>query len=281
MVCFPQGHIEERYSVSQRFVIDAIAIYSTDGQRQTFRVPWEVTFPYGVSPLYSVTSVRWIDDTHFVYSGTRKGENQQYKINPFTGENEIIDGNIDWGAASLSGDLTRAIYNNSLGLEAEWGLYDLVSNELIQHLGYDKFVPVLPSFIPFQWMPDSSGFFAELVGLVNNDNTLLSSVVQFTRDGRLDQIIFSVESQMGFNFYVSSDGRYIALNNMGRLYLIDLQGERVWDTCLGIQGMTWSPNGKQLAFTLNHDAVVFEIETWQVHHVASNVGAVVAWGTAD
>jgi hypothetical protein len=274
---FPRGYSKQANSVSDHYVIDAIEVYSTQNPQISYEVPWDALFMYGNSPNYPVPAVNWVDSTHLVYSGVIKGEDNQYIVDPFTGQNKIIEGNIDWGTAKIAPDMSLAVYNDFIGFESKWGLYDLTSNTLVQYLEMGENIPVMPLYVPIQWFSDSSGFFAEVVTPSN-----VANLVQYERDGNLNQVIFSIENQMlGFHFSVSPNGGYVAVNNLNELYIVDLQQRQSWKTCLNIQGLAWSPDLQQLASTLDGDIVVLEIESWELNKVASNVGVVIAWGVAD
>jgi tricorn protease-like protein len=81
---------------------------------------------------------------------------------------------------------------------------------------------------------------------------------------------------------LSTDGKYIAFVDSGKLHLADTEEEHVLDLCLelGPARMAWSPTHNLLAFTYDESITIFDAEMWQMHNMEFRIGDVVGWGAA-
>jgi hypothetical protein len=267
----PNGDVHRNNNmIDYSMSIDEIIVYRTTPQPESYTIAWDL-LNVTIDPINLPLYITWLDNEHFVfYTGNSWRTIDPVLANPFTGEIQSWDYPLILDHAAISPDTTRLVVDG--------GLYDFASVEQIQSVRLSA----------VRWANDSSFFIG-----VNR-----SQIVQVDRDGAVrtlvqfptDQNLYPYSPHRLKNTSISADMRYIAYADyselQSHLYIIDLQEQRLFDTCLDIRdGVEWSPSGHQLVLLGLGDEQnpvnVLDVDSWSLYtvayHTVSYYGGIIGW----
>jgi hypothetical protein len=105
----PAGRVTNATMVDYCFIVEEIRVYSTDGRRELYTLPWNITFRGGGG--YAVRQIRWVDNEHFIYEQGQYNSNEDtFVVQPFTGEVILWNNEFDrpaYSRLSLQTELSR------------------------------------------------------------------------------------------------------------------------------------------------------------------------------
>ena len=113
-------------------------------------------------------------------------------------------------------------------------------------------------------------------------------LVLFDRDGEQADILREQDiqfTQFSPTIRFSPDGQLLAFSRFHEtdLLIANMADKQFTAKCLdgGVDGLAWSPSGKQLAFTYDANVVILDLESNDMYTIAYNIGGVFDWKPAS
>lgn len=272
--------------------VNEIRVYSTIDPADNITLPWGLYWVDFLLHDEDNLTLRWVDNEQLVFRGTDPVETRSHGelllVNPFSGEI------VGWSGVREvathpdhffpAPDWSRAVVDE--WADGVWVLVDPVTGALIADL------PDLARLSTAVWSPDSMAFIAskDTVRLDSDDNH--AQLYLFDADGTLRATVFDaqVDPYSLDEVAWSNSGQYVsflvwqesdAWSGSPRLYLADIENERVIDTCLTVIPRAWSPDRWQLAVMPPGDRdrpiYVFDLEQWALYTIAYHSGTIIGW----
>lgn len=291
---FPYGYMQTAVAFDTRYVVQEIRVHSTEAVPQLRRrIPWLATFqqntPYRAGETLDLPPLVWLDSERLLYpQGTFETGYEYVETRPL-GE-DVIPVPSDFGDYRwLSPDLER-------GFILEGGAWVLVQTQTDERLA--DFPALMDGLTWFVWSADASQF-ATIT--VDGDTR---SLVRYDADGQhIETMLNFTSDQTLWNFDWSPDGERLLFSlydpqyNENRLYIGDLTGQTLTDTCVllvnehrgavdGVYGAVWSPDGTQIALVAAQDAdgnrfQIMDVTTGGRYGVTGYTGGIIAWGASE
>jgi hypothetical protein len=233
-----------------------------------------------ISAIYGVSSVVWLNNERFVAAGAltppRYFEEApvSHVLNPFDQSAELLALPQQSKLLSVSLDGMRWIYSRVESNHANGYISapDQFESSTAIPIALSSNLPKIVSLI--QWADDSSRFAAIL------DNG--DEIGVFDRDGKL---LTTIQVEDNARFSLSRDGTHLAFETQrGTIQIVNLQARTIIDTCISPEygfagGIVFSPNGRQLAYTMPQLGWVYILDTaaWEAYRIDLEAGEVIGW----